>query len=157
MKKKTNIVVTIFCLVVVLLLGGYTSFSRSATVTILEDGRPVANVALTALPSLATMTTDLNGTVECDGKSQAIMVPKKGGGVRVVKLPERGSMTVHFQGNLTTTTMESRIFGIYSIESVTEQFDLTDEQVSAVEQGTMSLEQVQQIIRNSDTEDLERP
>ena len=157
MKKNTYILVAIFCLVVVALLGGYTSFSRSATVTLLEDGRPVANVALTALPSLVRMTTDLNGIVECDGKSQAIMVPRKGGGVRVVNLPERGSMTVHFQGNLTTTTMETRVFGIYSIESVTEQFDLSDEQVSAIEDGTMSLEQVQQIIRNSDTEDLKRP
>ena len=151
MNKKRACLV-FFCIAAIVAIWGLYAILRSnPTLTILENGRTLANVPLTALPSLNQLTTDLNGTLNCDGTSQAIMVPKKGGGVRVVRPPERGAMTVHFRGKQTITTTRTHVLGFYT-ETVTEQFDLSDKQVSAIEQGKMSLEEVQEAIRSGDTE-----
>lgn len=146
--NKKHACVMFFCIATMVAIWGlYASLKSSPTLTILENGRPLANVSLTALPSLNQLTTDLNGTVNCVGNSQTIMVPKKGGGVRVVKLPKHGSMTVDFRGKQTITTTRTDVLGVYATETVTEQFDLSDDQVSAIEQGRMSLEEVQEEIR----------
>ena len=72
--------------------------------------------------------------------------------MRVVRLPDHGSMTVEFRGNLTVTTTRTDVLGIFTNEEVTEQFDLSDAQVTAIEQGKMSLEKVQDMIRREGNE-----
>jgi len=146
-KKRACLVISCIAAMVALWVL-YANLKSSPTLTILENGRPVANVTVTALPHLDRLTTNLNGALRCDGTSQAIMAPCKSGGVRVVRLPKHGSMTVDFRGKQTITTTRTDVLGFYATETVTEQFDLSDEQVSAIEQGKMSLEEVQEVIRS---------
>jgi hypothetical protein len=70
----------------------------------------------------------------------------QGGTHRQVSFPVKGHATVDLRKRYSRQTTVYYDYGVLRYEETTEQFDLTDEEIAAIEAGTTTREQVQQAI-----------
>ncbi|MCH5372445.1 MAG: hypothetical protein JJ992_00590, partial [Planctomycetes bacterium] len=99
----------------------------------------------------APRTTDSTGTITREGDSKqqhAVLVPMQGGIHRQVPFPVKGHATVDLRKRYVRTTTVYYDYGVLRSEETTEQFDLTDEEIAAIEAGESTTAQVQQAIRD---------
>ena len=98
---------------------------------------------------MAPRKTDSTGTITLEGdpgRQHAVLVPMQGGIDRQVPFPVKGHATVDLRKRYVRTTTVYYVYGVVRSEETTEQFDLTDEEIAAIEAGTTTREQVQQAI-----------
>ena len=119
--------------------------------TILINGSPAANITVKDFQAMAPRKTDSTGTITLEGDSEhqhAVLVPMQGGIHRQVPFPVKGHATVDLRKRYVRTTTVYYDYGVVRSEETTEQFDLTDEEIAAIEAGETTREQVQQAIRD---------
>jgi hypothetical protein len=148
--KRSRILALLLVLVVsfVLLSAWLRSLPR---LTILINGSPAANMTVTDFQAMAPRKTDSTGTIILEGdpgRQHAVLVPMQGGIHRQVPFPVKGHATVDLRKRYVRTTTVNYDYGVLRYEETTEQFDLTDEEVAAIEAGETTTEQVQQGIRD---------
>jgi hypothetical protein len=146
--KRSRIIAVAFLLTagVILLLAFLPSPPR---LTILINGSPAANIAVTDFQTMAPRKTDSTGTIAREGDSEqqhAVLVPMQGGILRQVPFPVKGHATVDLRKRYSRRTTVCYDYGVLRSEETTEQFDLTDEEVAAIEAGETTRAQVLQAI-----------
>jgi hypothetical protein len=127
------------------------SRSSPPRLTILINGNPAANITVTDFQTMAPRTTDSTGTITREGdpnQQHAVLVPMQGGTRRQVSFPVKGHATVDLRKRYVKTTTVSFDYGVLRSEETSEQFDLTDEEVAAIEAGKTTRSQVVQVIRD---------
>ena len=144
----------IIAVAVLLAAGGIlliASRSSPPRLTILINGTPAANITVTDFQAMAPRKTDSTGTITLEGDSEqqhAVLVPMQGGIHRQVPFPVKGHATVELRKRYVRTTTVYYDYGVARSEETTEQFDLTDKEVAAIEAGETTREQLQQTIRD---------
>jgi hypothetical protein len=119
--------------------------------TILINGTPAANITVTDFQTMAPRKTDSTGTITREGdpeKQHAVLVPMQGGTYRQVPFPVKGHATVDLRKRYSRRTTVYYDYGVLRSEETAEQFDLTDEEVAAIEAGKTTRSQVQEAIRD---------
>ena len=119
--------------------------------TILVDGSPAANITVTDVQTGAPHKTDSTGTLTFSvgsGKQHAVFVPINGRVARMASFPPRGHRTINFRGRYTRSTTVVYDFGVLRREETTDQYDLTGAEAAAIEDGEITLSQVQGSIRD---------
>jgi hypothetical protein len=127
------------------------SRSSPPRLTILINGNPAANITVTDYQAMLPRKTDSTGSITLEGDpgyQHAVLVPMKGGTHRQVSFPVKGHATVDLRKRYVRGTTVYYDYGVLRYEQTTEQFDLTDEEIAAIEAGTTTREQVQQAIRD---------
>jgi hypothetical protein len=148
--KRSRIVALFLVLVVsfVLLLALRSSPPR---LTILIDGSPAANITVTDFQAMLPRKTDSTGSITLEGdpgRQHAVFVPMQGGTHRQVSFPVKRHATVDLRKRYVRTTTVYYDYGVLRSEETTEQFDLTDEEMAAIDAGETTRSQVQQAIRD---------
>ncbi|MCL4203012.1 MAG: hypothetical protein KJ000_10965 [Pirellulaceae bacterium] len=119
--------------------------------TIQIHGSPAANITVTDYQAMLPRKTDSTGSITIEGdpeKQHGVLVPMQGGTHRQVPFPVKGHATVDLRKRYVRRTTVYYDYGVVRSEETTEQFDLTDEEVAAIEAGETTTEQVQQAIRD---------
>lgn len=147
MKRFT--IATIAC--ALLAVGIFAVTSRQQTrLTVLLNGVPAANLAVTDFQSMSPRKLDATGSVTYDReklKLNAVLVPTGSGSKRMVSLPERGHKTVDLRGRLVVSRIVRYDFGLIRREEINEQYDLSDAETAAIEAGELTMSEVQESIR----------
>jgi hypothetical protein len=119
--------------------------------TILINGNPAANITVTDYQAMLPRKTDSTGSITLEGdpgRQHAVLVPMQGGTHRQVSFPVMGHATVDLRKRYVRTTTVYYDYGVLRREETTEQFDLTDEEVAAIDAGETTRSQVLQVIRD---------
>jgi hypothetical protein len=119
--------------------------------TILINGSPAANITVTDFQAMAPRKTDSTGTITREGDSEkqhAVLVPMQGGSHRQVPFPFKGHATVDLRKRYSRRTTVCYDYGVLRSEETTEQFDLTDAEIAAIDAGETTRAQVLQAIRD---------
>jgi len=127
------------------------SRSSPPRLTILINGSPAANITVTDYQAMLPRKTDSTGSITREGdpgRQHAVLVPMQGGTHRQVPFPVKGHTTVDLRKRYSRRTTVYYDYGVLRSEETTEQYDLTDEEVAAIEAGKTTTEQVQQAIRS---------
>ena len=127
------------------------STSSPRRLTILINGSPAANITVTDYQAMAPRKSDSTGSITLEGDSEqqhAVLVPMQGGIHRQVPFPVKGHATVDLRKRYVRRTTVYYDYGVVRSEETTEQFDLTDEEVAAIDAGETTTEQVRQAIRD---------
>jgi hypothetical protein len=127
------------------------SRSSPPRLTILINGNPAANITVADYQARLPRKTDSTGSITLEGdpeKQHAVLVPMQGGIHRQVPFPVKGHATVDLRKRYVRQTTVYYDYGVLRSEETTEQFDLTDEEVAAIEAGETTTEQEQQAIRD---------
>ena len=149
MKRSRIIAVALLLTAGAILLTASTSSPRR--LTILINGSPAANITVTDYQAMAPRKSDSTGSITLEGDSEqqhAVLVPMQGGIHRQVPLPVKGHATVDLRKRYVRRTTVYYDYGVVRSEETTEQFDLTDEEVAAIDAGETTTEQVRQAIRD---------
>jgi hypothetical protein len=149
MKRSRIIAVALLLVAGAILL--IASTSSPPRLTILINGSPAANITVTDYQAMLPRKTDSTGSIILEGdpeKQHAVLVPMQGGTHRQVTFPVKGHATVDLRKRYVRQTTVYYDYGIVRSEETTEQFDLTDEEVAAIEAGETTTEQVRQAIRD---------
>jgi len=149
MKRSRIIAVALLLTAGAILLTASTSSPRR--LTILINGSPAANITVTDYQAMAPRKSDSTGSITLEGDSEqqhAVLVPMQGGIHRQVPFPVKGHATVDLRKRYVRRTTVYYDYGVVRSEETTEQFDLTDEEVAAIDAGETTTEQVRQAIRD---------
>jgi hypothetical protein len=119
--------------------------------TILINGSPAANITVTDYQAWLPRKTDSTGSITLEGdpeRQHAVLVPMQGGSHRQVPFPVKGHATVDLRKRYSRQTTVCYDYGVLRSEETTEQFDLTDAEIAAIDAGETTRAQVLQAIRD---------
>jgi len=145
MKRSRIIAVALLLAAGVILL--IASRSSPPRLTILINGTPAANITVTDYQAWLPRRTDSTGSITLEGdpgRQHAVLVPMQGGIHRQVPFPVKGHATVDLRQRYSRRTTVYADYGVLRREETTEQLDLTDEEVAAIEAGETTREDVLQ-------------
>lgn len=147
--KRSHLVV--IALAIFAVFGVFVARSRSqARLTILVNGSPAANLTVTDFQTRSPRKLDASGSIsyDCDSSKQnAVLVPTGNGSQRIVSLSEGEHTTVDLRDRMVISKTVKYDFGFIRSEETTEQYDLTDAEIAAIEAGTVTASEVQESIR----------
>lgn len=146
--KRYTIVAIAFALLVV---GVFVTVSRKQIrLTVLLNGVPAANLAVTDFQTMSPRNLDSTGSVTFDrdsSKPNAVLITMGNGNKRLVSLPENGHKTVDLRSRLVITRTVKYEFGFIPREEITEQYEPTDAEIAAIEEGEVTMSEVEESIR----------
>lgn len=140
-----------------LVIGGVfvSWYRKQPTLQVLINGKPAAHIVVRDFQTMSPRVADAAGVLSYStdsGKQNAVLVPSPGGGVWLISFPDRGHKTVNLRGRFSKSTTTVFDFSIIRREENTESYDLTDEETAAIERGELTLEDVQEKIRQEAAE-----
>lgn len=147
--KRSHIV--FIAIAIFAVFGVFVATSQSQVrLTILLNGSPAANLTVTDFQTMSTRTLDATGSITYDrdlSNQDAVLVPTGKGSQRIVSLPDQGHKTVDLRGRMIISKTVKYDFGLVRSDETTEQYDLTDAEIAAIEAGEVTKAKVQELIR----------
>lgn len=148
--KRYHIVVIVLTISAV--VGVFVAMSRSQVrLTILLNGAPAANLTVTDFQTMSPLKLDASGSIVYDrdlSRQNAVFLPSRNGGQRLVSLPKLGHKIVDLRGRMVVSKTVNYDFGLIRSEESTEQYDLTDGEIAAIQAGEVTMSELQESIRN---------
>ena len=149
--KRSHLAVIAFAIFIV--FGVFVARSPSqARLTILVNGSPAANLTVTDFQTRSPRTLDASGSISyhCDSSKQnAVLVPTGNGSQRIVSLSGGEQAMVDLRDRMVISKTVKYNLGFIRSEETTEQYDLTDADIAAIEAGKVTASEVQELIRNA--------
>lgn len=149
MKRSTTILIATAALFFLALLF-IVSAKKQSQLTILINGVPAANLVVLEFQTATPRTLDATGTISYPSNTNtqhAVFVPQKNGSNALVSLPKRGHKFVDFRARMSVSkTVVYDYLYVRRVDS-SEQFDLTDAEIDAIQTGKAKLEDIQDSIR----------
>ena len=143
----------IVAVAIYVVVGVFVPRSRSqACLTILVNGSPAANLTVTDFQARSPCKLDASGFISCDcdsSKQNAVLVPTGNGGQVFVSLSEGEHKTVDLRDRMVILKTVKYNCGFIRREETTEQYDLTDAEIAAIEAGTVMASELQESIRKA--------
>lgn len=147
---KLFAVVVVSCLIACI-VAVYHHVNRRPSLTIPRDGKPMASVTVNDLQTFANRSTNSSGTIYLDGpldRQQGVFLSEPDGSSRMLMFPEQGDLVVDLRGRYSISTTMHYDLGFIKSTSQSEQFSTTQQEVEQLRRGEITMEQLEQKIRD---------